>query len=150
MASIQRREGRIRLTIDHDEQMAIYTIIQHLTRKLGKSWEPPSGAYTDPELQEEYDKWVTPALVATRAAEIEHIATIFAQSTPPIELTDDDAFMFIRVLNILRHVAAAEMGVTDESWSMDDTLEKKHESEYRMLMVLGWIEEEIVNALESW
>ncbi len=150
MASIQRREGRIRLTIDHDEQMAIYTIIQHLTRKLGKSWDPPTGAYAEPGLQEEYDKWVTPALAATRAAEISHVADIFAKTTPPIELTDDDALIFIRVLNLLRHVAAAEMGITDESWSTDESLEARHESEYRMLMVLGWIEEEIVNALESW
>ncbi len=130
--------------------MAIYSIIQHLARKLGKSWEPPSGAYADPELQEEYEKWVTPALAATRATEIERVASIFAQSTPPLELTDEDALMLIRVLNILRHVAASEMGITDESWSADETLEKEHESEYRMLMVLGWIEEEIVNALESW
>ena len=64
-------------------------------------------------------------------------------------LTEAQVYAWLRAFNQLRLAAASLLGITDDGWEAEASAELRARPEFGMLMALGWLQEELVAALES-
>jgi hypothetical protein len=64
-------------------------------------------------------------------------------------LTEDQALAWVRGLNLLRLTAGGLLGIEDDGWDQraDDALRRS--PEFRVLLALGLLQEELVAVLEG-
>ncbi len=149
MASIRKRLARIEVRVDKRERAALLAILDALEPRLGAVPRTRPRAYDDDELEAEYDRLTRPAVEETRSADIEIVREALRGDDNARRLDEDQAYAWIRALNHLRLVAAGLLGVDADGWeeSADDAVRER--DEYAMLMALGWLQEELVEALAT-
>ncbi len=111
---------------------------------------PAPHAYDDPAMEAEYQRWTVPGLVETRNADIEAMRRGLSSGEEQCYLNEEQAMSWVRALNHLRLAAGGLLGAEEDGWELragtDRLLERP---EYRMLVALSWMQEALVDALES-
>jgi hypothetical protein len=149
MAEVRKRRGRIQLRLDTDERAAIGMIVDGLAPQLGKVPRTVPVAYAEAALQEEYDRWVRPEVERTRNADLDVIRDTIASGEDMSPLTDAQALAWVRGLNHLRLTAGGMLGIEQDGWEQDADPELRASREYRILLALAFLQEEMVAALDS-
>ena len=106
-------------------------------------------AYDDPDLEDEYARLMRPEVEASRDADIETMAESLRGQGDRRDLDDSQALSWTRALNHLRLAAGGLLGIEEDGWddAADDSVLQSNE--FTMLLALGWMQERIVQALES-
>jgi len=149
MAEVRKRGGRIQLQLDPDERAAIAQIVEQLAPQLGRVPRTTPVAYDDPELQGEYEKWVSPEVVRGRDSDLDVIRDCVASGEDLTLLTEAQALAWARGLNHLRLAAGGVLGIETDGWEQRAGAALQRSTEYRVLMALGLLQEELVAALEG-
>jgi len=149
VASIRRRRNRVEVKFNDDERHVLLSIVDDLRGMLGSVPRTTPHAFEDAELEAEYQRWVAPELVNTRDADIDAIRRALSSDEDHAELDDKQALAWVRALNHLRLAAAGVMGIDADGWEEILTPAEQERDEYRMLSALGWVQEALVDALDS-
>ncbi len=149
MANVLRRRGRIQVRLDGREREALLGIVTGMSPGLAAVRETTSRAYEDPELQREFARWVKPETDADCEADLAAVRDSLSAGEDTLPLTEAQALSWLRALNFLRLAAGQQLGVTDDAWmdAADDATRASYE--FGVLIALGYIQEELVAALES-
>jgi Domain of unknown function (DUF2017) len=149
VAQVLRRRGRIQVRLNGQEREALLGIVADLSPSLAEVRAATGRAYDEPELQSEFARWVQPESDHDCEADVEVVRDSLAAGEDTLPLTEAQALCWLRALNYLRLAAGRVLGVTDDNW-MDAVDDKTRQSrEFGVLMALGYIQEELVAALES-
>jgi hypothetical protein len=146
MASILKRRGRIQVRLDERERTALVDIVAHLGEHLPATVRP---AYQDRQMQAEYDRWVRPDIDTGVQADLGVIRDSLSADDQVLVLTEAQVHAWLRGFNQLRVAAGSVMGISEDGWEQTASAEMRARPEYGMLMVLGWLQEELVAALET-
>ena len=150
MARIRRRRGDVEVVLDAEERTALRSIVDTLSAALEQRPQGERPTYEDPAMEAEYQRWTVPGLVDTRDADIEAVRRGLSSDESQCYLNDGQAMSWVRALNHLRLAAGSLMGADEDGWEQrlgsDRLLERQ---EYRMLVALSWMQEALVDALES-
>ena len=149
MAEVRKRRGRIQIRLDADERAALVMIVDQLAPSLGQVRPTLPVAYDDPEFQAEYDRWVRPEIERSREADLDVIRDCIGSGEDVTVLTEEQALAWARGLNLLRITAGGIMGVEKDGWEQQADDAMRHSSEFRVLLALGLIQEELVAVLEG-
>ncbi|MGA8014582.1 MAG: DUF2017 family protein [Candidatus Dormiibacterota bacterium] len=149
MAEVRRRRGRIQLRLDSSERAVIGAIVEQLAPHLGKVPRTSPVAYADPELQAEYERWVRPSVESGRNADLDVIRDSVSSGEDVTPLTEAQAMAWTRGLNHLRLAAGGLLGIDEDGWEEQASDQLRSSGEYRVLMALGLLQEELVAALEG-
>jgi hypothetical protein len=149
MARVRRRRGRVQLQLDGDERAAIRGIVDELSPHLGHVARTIPVAYADAEMQKEYDHWVRPELDRGRDADLEVMRDCLDSGEDMTPLTEEQTLAWVRGLNHLRLAAGALLGVEQDGWELSTDAATREKSEFRVLLALGYLQEELIAALES-
>lgn len=149
MASVLKRRGRIQVRFDSAEREALLGIIGGLETHIGRALATTPRAYDDDTMQGEYDRWVRPEIERGYEADLDVIRDSLGAGEELLVLTEAQTYAWLRGFNQLRLAAGSLLGITDDGWetAADDRLRAR--PEYGMLIALGWLQEELVAALES-
>ena len=149
MASIRRRRGRVEVRLDAQERAALLDILEHLAPLLGTAERTSPRAYDDDTLEEEYARFMRPEVEATRDADLDAVRESLRSGGDVRDLDESQALSWTRALEHLRLAAGSLLGVEDDGWdeAADDALLGR--AEFTMLMALGWMQEHLVQALDS-
>ena len=134
MAQVLRRRGRIQVKLDAREREALLSIVDGLAPRLEASLATGPRAYDEPEMQAEYARWVRDSLSA-------------GENTLP--LTEAQALSWLRAFNHLRIAAGGVLGIEDDGWEESIDPATQSRAEYGILLALGYLQEELVAALQS-
>jgi hypothetical protein len=149
MAQVRKRRGRIQLHLDANERAAIAAILDDLSPHLGSVIRTKPVAYSEPAYQHEYARWVVPEVERNRNADLDVVRDCLASGEDMSPLTDAQALAWSRALNHLRLAAGGLLGIEEDGWELEIGASVRVRPEYRMLMALGILQEELVAALES-
>jgi hypothetical protein len=149
MAEVRRRRGRIQLHLDSSERAALSGVLEQLAPLLGTVSRTSPSAYDDPDLEEEYQRWVRPAIDDGRRADLDVIRDCLGSGENVTPLTEAQALAWARGLNHLRLIAGGVLGIERDGWEENAAQTMQGASEYRVLMALGMLQEELVVALDS-
>jgi len=146
---VRKRRGRIQLRLDRDERAALEMIVEQLSAKVGQVPRTVPVAYEDAEMQREYDRWVRPEVDRSRNQDLDVIRASLGSGEDVTALTEEQALAWVRGLNLLRLTAGGLLGVEDDGWDLraDETVRRS--PEYRVLLALGLLQEELVAVLEG-
>jgi hypothetical protein len=148
MAQVLRRRGRIQVKLDAKERDALLGIIDGLTPQVA-GLDARTRAYDEPELQQEYDRWVRPELERGRDADVSVVRDSLSAGENTLPLTEAQALAWLRAFNHLRLAAGAVLGVDSDGWEERADAAMKRRPEYGVLLALGYLQEELVAALQS-
>lgn len=149
MAEVRKRRGRIQIRLDADERAALLMIVEQLAPSLGQVRRTVPVAYDDPELQAEYDRWVRPEIDRGRGEDLDAIRACLGSGEDVTSLSDDQALAWVRGLNLLRLTAGGLLGVEEDGWEQRAEERVRHSTEFRVLLALGLLQEELVAVLEG-
>lgn len=149
MASVLKRRGRIQVRLDERERTALVDIIAHLESHLGAAAAAAAPTYPDAEMQAEYERWVRPDLDLGLAADLTVVRDSLGADEQLLVLTEAQVHAWLRGFNHLRLAAGTLLGISDDGWDQDAVEETRARPEYGMLMALGWLQEELIAALET-
>ncbi len=149
MASVRKRRGRIQLRLDEPERTAILEILERLQTHIGRALATTPRAYEDETKQAEYDRWVRPEIERGYEADLDVIRDALSAEDELLVLTEAQVYAWLRGFNQLRLAAGSLLGITEDGWESEATNELRAQPEFGMLMALGWLQEELVAALES-
>ena len=149
MAQVLRRRGRIQVRLSHLERDALLGIVAELSPQLPRVRDRISQAYDDAERQAEYARWVKPDFVAGCEADLSVVTDSLSSGEDTLPLTDAQALAWLRALSHLRRAAASELGIEADGWEEQADESTRNSREFGILMALGYIQEELVAALES-
>ncbi len=149
MASVLKRRGRIQLRLDERERVAILDILEQLQTHISRVLATTPRAYEDESKQAEYDRWVRPEIERGYEADLDVIRDALGAGDELLVLTEAQVFAWLRGFNQLRLAAGSLLGISDDGWESAATDELRARPEFGMLMALGWLQEELVAALES-
>ncbi|MGO8687444.1 MAG: DUF2017 family protein [Candidatus Dormibacteria bacterium] len=149
MAEVRKRRGRIQLRLDREERAALEMIVAQLSPKVGEVKRTVPIAYDDAELQREYDRWVRPEIDRSRGEDLDAIRESLGSGEDVTALTEDQALSWVRGLNLLRLTAGGLLGVEDDGWDQDADEALRRSPEYRVLLALGLLQEELIAVLEG-
>lgn len=137
------------MRLNGQEREALLDIIGKLSPELDAVRQTVGRAYDDAEMQREYEHWVKPENDAGAVADLDVVRGSLDSGEDTLPLTEAQALCWLRALNYLRLAAGRILGVKDDAWmeEVDATTRKRYE--YGVLMALGFIQEELVAALES-
>lgn len=148
MAGVRRIGGRVQLRLNESERAALLDIVDRLSE--GVRATPVGGAvYEDAELEGDYRRFVLPDLIQGRDGDIEVVRQSLRAGEDTCALTEAHAYAWLRALNHLRLAAAATLGIDGDGWQEDADAATRERLEYRALMALAYIQEELVAALQS-
>jgi len=149
VAWVRRRLNRVELRLDRREREILLRILDELREGLGDDPRTRPRAYDDPELDADYQRYSRPEVEEVRNADIEAVRTALSAGDDRFRLSEDEALAWIRALNHLRLVAGARLGIENDGWEerSDDRLLEREE--YAMLVTLGWVQENVVAALQT-
>ena len=149
MASVLKRRGRVQVRLDDDERNALLASLERLATHISRVLATTPRAYDDVNMQAEYDRWVRPEIERGYAADLDVIRDALTAGDEVLVLTEAQVYAWLRGFNQLRLAAGSLLGISDDGWESEATEEVRASPEFGMLMVLGWIQEELVAALES-
>ena len=149
MAQVLRRRGRIQMKLEPRERDALVAILERLTPKVSGTLSTGRRAYDDAALQAEYDRWVRPEVEHGRDADIEVVRGGLSGGEDMLPLTEAQALSWLRAFNHLRVAAGDILGLDADGWEERADAETRAKPEFGILIALGWIQEELVAALES-
>ena len=149
MAQVLRRRGRIQLRLNQEERDALAHIVTSLRPLVATTPAATPRAYDDPESQADYSKWVHADLERGRESDVDVVVEGLAAGEDTLVLTEDQAFAWLRALTHLRLAAGTQLGIDSDGWDSGVPQQTQEKMEFRMLTALGWIQEELIAALES-
>ena len=146
MASVVKRRGRVQVRLDEAERTALAGIVAG----FGEDVPVVSRAtYEDAEMQAEYERWVRPEIASGARADLDVIRDSLDAGDDVLVLTEAQVHAWLRGSNQLRLVAGDRLNVTEDGWEQTATDEMLGRPEYGVLMALGWLQEELIAALET-
>ena len=149
MAEVRKRRGRIQLRLNAEERAALEMIVDQLSPRLGQVRRTVPVAYEDAELQAEYDRWVRPEIERGRGEDLDAIRACLGSGEDVTSLSDDQALAWVRGLNLLRLTAGGLLGVEEDGWTAGRGAAMRSSTEFRVLLALGLLQEELVSVLEG-
>ena len=144
MAQVLNRRGRVQLRLDTNEREALLHVVGTLTPLVGQTLNGGQRAYESDAEQAEFDRWVRPDIERGRDSDIAAVQESLESGEDTIILTEPNAFSWLRAINHLRLAAAGVCGASHGTQAAD-----QETAEFRMFMLLSWLEEEFVAALEA-
>ncbi len=148
MASVLRRRGRVQVKVDKREREALIGIIDSLSPRLAAPLASAPRAYDDAKLQAEYDRWVRPDIEKGREADLTMVRDALSGGEDTLPLTEAQTLAWLRAFNHLRVAAGEILGIEGDGWEDTATDATKQKPEYGILIALGYLQEELVAALE--
>jgi hypothetical protein len=149
VAQVLRRRGRIQVKLDAREREALLSIVDGLAPRLETSLATGRRAYDEPEMQAEYDRWVRPEVDRGREADIAVVRDSLSAGENTLPLTEAQALSWLRAFNHLRIAAGGVLGIEDDGWEEHIDPATQGRPEYGILLALGYLQEELVAALQS-
>ena len=149
MASVLKRRGRIQVRLDERERVAILDILERLQTHISRALATTPRAYEDDTKQAEYDRWVRPEIERGYEADFDVIRDALSAGDELLVLTEAQAYAWLRGFNQLRLAAGSLLAITEDGWESQATDDMRARPEFGMLMALGWLQEELLAALES-
>ncbi len=149
MASVLKRRGRIQVRLNEQERAALLDIMTRLQVHIGRALATTPRAYEDEAMQGEYDRWVRPEVERGCEADLDMVRDALDAGDDLLVLTEAQVYVWLRSFNQLRLAAGSILGITDDGWELASTEATRAAPEYGMLMVLGYLQEELLAALET-
>jgi len=149
VASVLKRRGRIQVRLDERERTALLEIIERLQTHISRALATTPRAYEDETKQAEYDRWVRPEIERGYEADLDVIRDALGAGEEVLVLTEAQVYAWLRGFNQLRLAAGSLLGITEDGWESAASDALRGQPEFGMLMALGWLQEELVAALES-
>lgn len=149
MARIRRYMGRVEVWLDARERAGLLAVVDDLAADPLAGGRLDARAYDDPVLDREYQRLTRPEVDTVRRADLDCLRADLADEADVRRLDEDRAMTWLRALNHLRLVAAERLGIDDDGWEERVDPESVDVEQYSMLVDLGWVQQEIVEALEA-
>ncbi len=149
MASVLKRRGRVQVRLDEEERAALLASLERLEAHISRALATTPRAYDDEVMQAEYDRWVRPEIERGYEADLDVIRDSLSAGEEVLVLTEAQVYAWLRGFNQLRLAAGSLLGISEDGWEAEATDAVRKSPDFGMLMVLGWIQEELVAALES-
>jgi hypothetical protein len=149
VASVLKRRGRIQVRLDAEERAALLGIVELLQAHISRALATTPRAYEDDGMQAEYDRWVRPEIERGYEADLDVVRDALGAGEELLVLTEAQVYAWLRGFNQLRLAAGSILDIREDGWETEATAELRAKPEFGMLMALGWIQEEMVAALES-
>ena len=149
MAQVLRRRGRIQVRLNANEREALLSIVDRLAPRINAPLSAGRVAYDDATYQAEYDRWVRPEVERGREADLSAVRDSLSAGEDTLPLTEAQALAWLRAFNHLRAAAGDILGIEQDGWEETAAEKTKAAPEYGVLMALGYLQEELVAALES-
>lgn len=149
MAQVLRRRGRIQVKLDAREREALLSIVDGIAAQAGATLAAGQRAYDEPQLQAEYDRWVRPDVERSREADLTVVRDSLGAGENTLPLTEAQALAWLRAFNHLRVTAGGILGIEADGWEEGVDAATKARPEYGVLLALGYLQEELIAALES-
>ena len=164
MAGSFKRIGndRVRVRLANDEVAVLRGLPDQLRTVLGEGEDEPVNrrlfppAYLDVadiEHDAEFQRLMHDDLVAEKLTNLDLVTDTLARGTSSVrrwtvELTDEEATAWLGVLNDLRLALGVRLDITEDfDGDVDDT--DPRAPALRLLSYLGWLEEQLLEALQS-
>ncbi len=164
MAGSFKRVGndRVRVRLANDEVAVLRGLPDQLRTVLGEGEDEPVNrrlfppAYLDVadiEHDAEYQRLMHDDLVKEKLANLDLVTDTLARGTSSVrrwtvELTEEEATAWLGVLNDLRLALGVRLDITEDfDGEVDDT--DPRAPAFRLLSYLGWLEEQLLDALQS-
>ena len=164
MAGSFKRIGndRVRVRLANDEVAVLRGLPDQLRTVLGEGEDEPVNrrlfppAYLDVadiEQDAEFQRLMHDDLVAEKLTNLDLVTGTLARGTSSVrrwtvELTDEEATAWLGVLNDLRLALGVRLDITEDfDGDVDDT--DPRAPALRLLSYLGWLEEQLLEALQS-
>jgi Domain of unknown function (DUF2017) len=155
-------QDRVRVRLAQDEVAILRSLPDQLRTVLAEGDDEPVNqrlfppAYLDVEDIErdsEYRRLMRDDLVKEKLANLDLITTTLARGSTSVrrwtvELTDEEATAWLGVLNDIRLALGVRLDITEDfDGNVDDT--DPRAPALRLLSYLGWLEEQLLDALQS-
>jgi len=164
VAGAFKRVGRdrVRVRLAQDELAVLRGLPDQLRTVLGEDEEEPVNrrlfppAYLDVadiERDAEYRRLMRDDLVKEKLANLDLVTASLERGSSSVrrwtvELTDEEATAWLGVLNDLRLALGVRLDITEDyDGDVDDT--DPRAPAFRLLSYLGWLEEQLLDALQS-
>jgi Domain of unknown function (DUF2017) len=149
VAQVLRRRGRIQVRLNSREREALLAMLDRLNPHLGAVRAKTARAYDEPQPQAEYLRWVQPSVDQDCEADLTLVRDSLTSGEDTQPLTEAQAICWLRALNHLRLAAGDLLGVVDDAWMEGADTTTQASYEWGVLMALGYIQEELIAALDS-
>lgn len=149
MALVRRRRDRIQIVLDDRERHAIRSIVDALEPELAPVGSGGPPVYSRPEDADEFLRLIGPEIEAARAADLQVVREALAAGEDIALLTEPQGFAWLRAFNHLRLAAGRVVGADRDGWEAQASDEMRDSEAFRALIVLGWLQEELVSVLET-
>jgi Domain of unknown function (DUF2017) len=164
LAASFKRVGnnRVRVRLGNDEVAVLRGLPDQLRTVLGEGEDEPVNrrlfppAYLDVadiEHDTEYHRLMHDDLVKEKLANLDLVTNTLARGSTSVrrwtvELTEEEATAWLGVLNDLRLALGVRLDITEDyDGAVDDT--DPRAPAFRLLSYLGWLEEQLLDALQS-
>jgi uncharacterized protein DUF2017 len=164
LAGTFKRVGRdrVRVRLAHDEVAVLRGLPDQLRTVLGEDEDEPVNrrlfppAYLDVadiERDAEYHRLMHDDLVKEKLANLDLVTATLERGSPSVrrwtvELTDEEATAWLGVLNDLRLALGVRLDITEDYDGDVDPTDPRAPA-FRLLSYLGWLEEQLLEALQS-
>jgi hypothetical protein len=149
VATIRAARGGVEVDLAGQEREVLTRIIDDLAADLGSAARTSPPAYEEAGPEAEYASWTRPALDEARRADVAAVRESIAAGRDRTRLDEAAALQWLRVLNHLRLVAAARLGIDADGWEERMPATVFEREEMAMLDVLGWMQEAMIGALDG-
>lgn len=149
MAQVLRRRGRIQVKLDTREREALLSILDTMGPQVQADTRASARAYDEPAMQAEYDRWVRPDIERSRDADVSAVRDSLSGGENTLPLTEAQALSWLRAFNHVRLAAGRTLGIETDGWEERIDKAKRRRPEYGILLALGYLQEELLAALNS-
>jgi hypothetical protein len=153
---------RVRVRLAHDEVAVLRGLPDQLRTVLAEGEDEPVNqrlfppAYLDVadiEHDSEYHRLMHDDLVSEKLANLDLVTDTLARGTTSVrrwtvELTGEEAAAWLGVLNDLRLALGVRLDITEDYDGEVDDADPRVPA-FRLLSYLGWLEEQLLDALQS-